>query len=130
MNKELLKITGLTAIAAGLLYCFTIVLAFIGFILIFGGSKMIHYSNLSDEELNRKVLPIAIWSFFFFFLTFVCGLLGFLSFAGSNKKIYGKENYYIGEIRRINELKKKGIIDENDYQTQKKNILGLQSKQE
>ncbi len=109
MEKTLLKVSGIIAIILGILYCFTIIGILWGIPLIIGGSTMIGY----------------------LFFTLIGGILGLLFYftMDDNKKIFNinsnSKSDYVDEIRKLDELRKSGIITEEEYEAKKKKILDI-----
>lgn len=126
MEKNLFKIAGIIAMIIGILYCVTIIGAIVGVFLIAGGSAMMGYSKLSNEELEEKKCSILGWSIFFLFFTVIGGVLGLIGYVtiGRDIVIGGKESY-IDELQKLKELKDKGIITEKEYEAKKKKILNI-----
>lgn len=131
MEKTLLKVSGIIAIILGILYCFTIIGILWGIPLIIGGSTMIGYSNQSNKEIVEKKNSILCWSIFFLFFTLIGGILGLLFYftMDDNKKIFNinsnSKSDYVDEIRKLDELRKSGIITEEEYEAKKKKILDI-----
>jgi membrane-bound ClpP family serine protease len=132
MEKVLLKVSGIIAIILGILYCFTIIGILWGIPLIIGGSTMIGYSNQSNKEIIEKKNSILCWSIFFLFFTVIGGILGLMFYftMDDDKKIFNfnsnnNKNDYIDEIRKLDELRKNGIITEEEYEAKKKKILDI-----
>lgn len=125
MEKTFLKIAGIFAMIIGILYCITIIGAIIGVFLIAGGSAMMGYSKLSDEELEEKKNSILGWSIFFLFFTFIGGVLGLLAYLTIGKVVLNNSNGYIDELKRLNDLKNQGVISEKEYEAKKKKILDI-----
>jgi phosphate/sulfate permease len=125
MEKALLKISGIIACIIGVFFCITIIGMIVGVPLIVGGSTMIGYSNLSDEEVMTKKSSILGWSIFFFFFTFIGGVLGIIFYFTMDNKVFAKKNDYIDEIKKLDELRKQGIISDAEYEAKKKKILDI-----
>jgi phosphate/sulfate permease len=125
MEKALLKISGIIACIIGVFCCITIIGLIVGVPLIIGGSTMIGYSNLSDEEVMAKKSSILGWSIFFFFFTFIGGVLGIIFYFTMDNKVFAKKNDYIDEIKKLDELRKQGIISDAEYEAKKKKILDI-----
>jgi phosphate/sulfate permease len=125
MEKALLKISGIIACIIGVFFCITIIGMIVGVPLIVGGSTMIGYSNLSDEEVMTKKSSILGWSIFFFFFTFIGGVLGIVFYFTMDNKVFTKKNDYIDEIKKLDELRKQGIISDAEYEAKKKKILDI-----
>jgi len=125
MEKTLLKISGIIAIVAGIGWCFTIIGILWGVFLIVGGSTVIGYSNLSDEDLREKKSSILGWSIFFLFFTFIGGILGIIFYFTMDKNIFVSKNDYIDEIKKLDALRKQGIISDEEYEAKKKKILDI-----
>jgi len=125
MEKTLLKIAGIIAVVAGIFWCFTIVGVVIGIFLIVGGSTMMGYANLSEEEIMKKKSSILGWSIFFIFFTLIAGVLGLVFYLTMDKNIFQKRTDYITEIKKLDEIKKQGLITEEEYSAKKKKILNI-----
>jgi hypothetical protein len=129
MEKILLKISGIIAIVMGVCWCFTFIGIIWGIPLILGGTAMIGYFNLSDDELTDKKGSILGWSIFFLFFTFIGGILGIIFYLTMDKKIFvstrNNKGNYIDEIEKLNELREKGIISDEEYKAKKKKILDI-----
>jgi phosphate/sulfate permease len=126
MEKSLLKISGIIATVLGIIYSVTIIGAIVGIPLIIGGSKMMGYANLSDSELNEKKDSILGWSIFFFFFTVIGGVLGLVFYLTMDSNIFtAKKSNYIDELKKLDELRKQGIISDKEYEAKKKKILDI-----
>lgn len=125
MEKILLKIAGIIAIIMGILYCFLIIGMLWGIPLIIGGSNMIGYSNMSDEEVKEKKNNILGWSIFFLFFTVIGGILGLVFYLMIDNKIFAPKNDYINEIKKLDELRRQGVISDKEYEAKKKKILDI-----
>lgn len=125
MEKILLKIAGIVAIVAGIGWCLSIIFIIFGIALIIGGSAMIGYSNLSDEEIVAKKSAILGWSIFFFFFTFIGGVLGIVFYLTMDKNVFNfsSKPSYIDEIKKLDELRKQGIISDKEFEAKKKKLL-------
>lgn len=125
MEKILLKIAGIIAIIMGIFYCFLIIGMLWGIPLIIGGSNMIGYSNMSDEEVKEKKNNILGWSIFFLFFTVIGGILGLVFYLMMDNKIFTPKTDYITEIKKLDELRRQGIISDKEYEAKKKRILDI-----
>ncbi len=126
MEKNFLKIAGIIAMIIGIFYCVTIIGAIVGVFLIAGGSAMMGYSKLSDEELEGKKNSILGWSIFFLFFTVIGGVLGLIGYVTIGKNIViGSKEGYIDELKRLKGLKDQGVITEKEYEAKKKKILDI-----
>lgn len=125
MEKILLKIAGIIAIIMGIFYCFLIIGMLWGIPLIIGGSNMIGYSNMSDEEVKEKKNNILGWSIFFLFFTVIGGILGLVFYLMMDNKIFTPKTDYITEIKKLDELRRQGIISDKEYEAKKKKILDI-----
>jgi MFS family permease len=129
VEKVLLKIAGIVAIIVGIGWCFTIIGIIIGIFLIVGGSTIMGYSNLPDDEVVSKKSSILGWSIFFLFFTVIGGILGILFYLTMDNKIFVSKNVgkndYIDEIKKLDELRKQGIISDAEYEAKKKKILDI-----
>jgi membrane-bound ClpP family serine protease len=129
VEKVLLKIAGIVAIIVGIGWCFTIIGIIIGIFLIVGGSTMMGYSNLPDDEVVSKKSSILGWSIFCLFFTVIGGILGILFYLTMDSKIFVSKNVgkndYIDEIKKLDELRKQGIISDAEYEAKKKKILDI-----
>jgi MFS family permease len=129
VEKVLLKIAGIVAIIVGIGWCFTIIGIILGIFLIVGGSTVMGYSNLPDDEIVSKKNSILGWSIFFLFFTVIGGILGILFYLTMDSKIFVSKNVgkndYIDEIKKLDELRKQGIISDVEYEAKKKKILDI-----
>jgi uncharacterized membrane protein HdeD (DUF308 family) len=125
MEKSLLKISGIIAVVLGIFYSITIVMAIVGIPLIIGGSRMMGYANLSDSELHDKKDSILGWSIFFFFFTVIGGVLGLVFYLTMDNGAFSKKSDYMDEIRKLDDLRKQGIISNEEYEAKKKKILDI-----
>jgi MFS family permease len=129
VEKVLLKIAGIVAIIVGIGWCFTIIGIIIGIFLIVGGSTIMGYSNLPDDEVVSKKSSILGWSIFFLFFTVIGGILGILFYLTMDSKIFVSKNVgkndYIDEIKKLDELRKQGIKSDAKYEAKKKKIVDL-----
>ena len=125
MEKTLLKIAGIIAIVAGIGWCFTIIGIIWGIFLIVGGSTMMGYASLSDDAIMEKRSSILNWSIFFLFFTFIGGILSIIFYFTMDKKIFASKNDYIDEIKKLDELRKQGVISDKEYEAKKKKILDI-----
>jgi uncharacterized membrane protein HdeD (DUF308 family) len=125
MEKSLLKISGIIAVVLGIFYSITIVMAIVGIPLIIGGSRMMGYANLSDSELRDKKDSILGWSIFFFFFTVIGGVLGLVFYLTMDNGAFSKKSDYMDEIRKLDDLRKQGIISNEEYEAKKKKILDI-----
>lgn len=125
MEKRLLKIAGIIAIVAGIGWCFTIIGIIWGIFLIVGGSTMMGYASLSDDAIMEKRSSILNWSIFFLFFTFIGGILSIIFYFTMDKKIFASKNDYIDEIKKLDELRKQGVISDKEYEAKKKKILDI-----
>jgi ribonucleoside-triphosphate reductase len=103
VEKVLLKIAGIVAIIVGIGWCFTIIGIIIGIFLIVGGSTIMGYSNLPDDEVVSKKSSILGWSIFFLFFTVIGGILGILFYLTMDSKIFVSKN--VGKNDYIDEIK-------------------------
>lgn len=125
MEKTLLKVSGIIAVILGIIYCLTIIGAIIGIFLIIGGSSMMSYANLSDDDIMEKKNSILGWSIFFLFFTVIAGVLGIVAYITLGTDVFGKKDNYIEEIKKLDELRKQGIISYEEYEAKKKKILNI-----
>lgn len=125
MEKTLLKISGIIAIILGIIYCLTIIGAIVGIFLIVGGSTMMGYSNLSEDEIVDKKSSILGWSIFFLFFTVIAGVLGIIAYITVGTDVFGKRDNYIEEIKKLDELRRQGVISTAEYEAKKKKILDI-----
>ena len=125
MEKVLLKIAGIIAIILGIFWSFTIIGMLWGVFLIIGGSTIIGYSNLPDDEVREKKDSILGWSIFFLFFTFFAGILGLIFCFTMDKAVFANKNDYIDEIKKLDQLRKQGIITDEEYDAKKKKILDI-----
>ena len=125
MDKTVLKISGIIAIIVGIFWCFTIIGLLIGIILIIGGSTVMNYATMSDEEIKVVRSSLLGWSIFFLFFTVIAGVLGLIYYFFTDEKSYFKKNDYTEELAKLDELRKKGIITDKEYEAKKKKILDI-----
>ena len=125
MEKALLKVSGIIAVVAGIGWCFTFIGILWGVFLIVGGSTVIGYSNLSDEAIEEKKGSILGWSIFFLFFTFIGGVLGIIFYFTMDKKVFTRKSDYMEEIKKLDELRKAGMISDEEYEAKKKKILDI-----
>jgi len=123
MDKNLLQITGFTAVIIGFLWCFTIIGIFIGIPLILGGCRFIDYSKLSDNLIIKDKHIILNWSIFFLIFAMIPGILGLIFYAEMNSILNKKEPSYIEELRSLRTLVDQGIITKAEFETRKQKIL-------
>lgn len=125
MEKSLLKISGIIAIVLGIFMCITIFLAIVGIFLIIGGSTMMGYTKLSDKEIVNKKNSILGWSIFFLFFSFISGVLGLIFYFTMDNNVFQKKTDYVTEIKKLAEIRKQGLISEEEYTAKKKKILDI-----
>ncbi len=125
MEKSLLKISGIIAIVLGIFMCITIFLAIVGIFLIIGGSTMMGYTKLSDKEIVNKKNSILGWSIFFLFFSFISGVLGLIFYFTMDNNVFQKKTDYVTEIKKLDEIRKQGLISEEEYTAKKKKILDI-----
>lgn len=125
MEKGLLKVSGIIAVIAGMLWCFTIIGVLFGIPLIIGGGTVIGYSNLSNEEIMTKRSSILGWSIFFLFFTFIGGVLGLIFYFTMDKELHHQTDDYFNEIKKLDELRNQGLISDKEYEAKKKQILDI-----
>lgn len=125
MDKIVLKISGLIAIIVGIFWCFSVVGLLIGILLIIGGSTVMNYSTMTDKEINNNKSSLLGWSIFFLFFTVIAGVLGLIYYFFSDEKTYSKKSDYTEELEKLDELRKKGIINDKEYEAKKKKILDI-----
>jgi len=125
MEKSLLKISGIIAIVLGIFMCITIFLAIVGIFLIIGGSTMMGYTKLSDKEIVNKKNSILGWSIFFLFFSFISGVLGLIFYFTMDRNVFQKKTDYVTEIKKLDEIRKQGLISEEEYTAKKKKILDI-----
>ena len=125
MDKIVLKISGIIAIIIGICWCFTIIGLLVGIILIIGGSTVMNYATMTDAEIKTVRSSLLGWSIFFLFFTVIGGVLGLIYYFFTDEKNYLKKNDYTDELAKLDELRKKGIITDKEYEAKKKKILDI-----
>ena len=125
MDKIVLKISGIIAIIVGICWCFTIIGLLVGILLIIGGSTVMNYATMTDVEIKNVRSSLLGWSIFFLFFTVIAGVLGLIYYFFTDEKNYFKKTDYTEELAKLDELRKKGIITDKEYETKKKKILDI-----
>jgi hypothetical protein len=148
MNKLLIKLSGVLAIAFGIVNLFTyvgihfaipytilsdnlyfyfilLIIAILSYICLVGGMVFIRYKDLNDKEFSEKKQYIFIWSLFFIFVCPISGVLGFMAYFVSFKPIMTSKVDYIDELRNLEILLKEGFITEEEYKLKKSKILNI-----
>ena len=137
MNKgtPLYKVSGILAIVFGSIMCMGFVLLFpaiIGITMILGGISFMKYADQSANELKSKnnIIVFFIVLFFIFggVITGVLALCAYLdskeSFDYNNNEV--QENIdkdTISKLERINNLRKDGLLTEDEYNSLKNDII-------
>jgi hypothetical protein len=149
MSKKLLKIIGIISLVFAGIYLFLfvtihlivpynyfdinffdyiiiLIMAVFSLLLAFGGIVFLHYSNLSDDMLKIKKEFILAWSIVFLFTSGICGILGLITYTllYDNASV-GEKNDYIDEIKKLEKLKRNGLITEEEFAKKKKKILDI-----
>lgn len=123
-NKILLKVSGIIAMVFGGLYCLTIIGALIGIPLLIGGSRMIDFSKMEDEELKKYDTHLLVWSVIFLIFTIVAGILSLIYYLGMYFEIsYKNKSDYLDEIERLKKLYDDKAITKAEFEERKKEIL-------
>ena len=149
MSKILLKLSSITAFATAGIYLFLFVIVhlaipynylsnniydyncllivgLLSLVITFGGILFLHYKELSNSELKKKKSYILVWSIFLTVIAGPSGLLGLAAYVSlSEKKLMDVKIDYIEEIKELDELKKAGLITEEEFASKKKKILDL-----
>jgi hypothetical protein len=125
MEKLLLKIAGIIAIIVGIGWCFTIIGILWGVFLIVGGARVMSYANMSDEDIRERKTAILGWSIFFLFFTYISGVLGIIFYFTMGNNFFATKYNYIDEIKKLDELRKQGIISDKEFESKKKKIMDL-----
>jgi hypothetical protein len=148
MNKLLIKLSGVLAIAFSIVNLFTyvgihfaipytvlsdnlyvyfifLIIAILSYICLVGGMVFVHYKDLNDKEFSEKKQYIFIWSSFFIFFCPISGVLGFLSYYISFKPISSSEISYVNELKELEKLLKDGLITEKEFNLKKNKILNI-----
>ena len=127
-DRTIVKVAGILAMVFGGLWCLTIIGALIGIPLLIGGSRMIDFSKMDDEELEKYKTHYLVWSIIFLVFATVAGILALVYYLG----MYLDENKssnlsYIEEIEALKKLYDEKAITKEEYETRKKEILERES---
>lgn len=150
MNKKLIHASAIIAIIWGLInvfvfisahltmsyfyllenvqcYIILLLIAIASFILIFGGIILLHYKDLTEEELKEKEKYIFIWSIYFLIVSPIAGILALISYFLIDYKCKPQRIKvgYIDEIVELDELRKEGLISDKEFELKKKKILDI-----
>lgn len=136
MNKSsgLFKAVGLIAIIEGIFMLVTtswLVLPIaIGVPAIIGGSCFLKYSDMTSQEFNLVKNSALAWSVFFLLLcSTAVGILAIIGIIQMQEESIDNTNCQVIEksdlekIERLNILKQRGIIDDEEYARLKNEIL-------
>lgn len=108
------------------LYFVLLFIAFLSLIWALGGFMFLQYKNLSNEKLKEKKTAILIWSIIFLATANICGLLGLVAFASLLiDPVTENKIGYIEELKKLEKLRKEGLITEKEFASKKKKILDI-----
>ena len=137
MNKgaPLYKVSGILAIVFGSIMCMGFVLLFpaiIGITMILGGTSFMKYADLSANELKSKNNIIVFFIvLFFIFGGVITGVLALCAYLDSKESFDYNSNEVqenidkdaISKLERINNLRKDGLLTEDEYNSLKNDII-------
>jgi hypothetical protein len=137
MNKgtPLYKVSGILAIVFGSIMCMGFVLLFpaiIGITMILGGISFMKYADLSANELKSKNNIIVFFIvLFFIFGGVITGVLALCAYLDSKESFDYNSNEVqenidkdtISKLERINNLRKDGLLTEDEYNSLKNDII-------
>lgn len=145
MNKSsgLFKAVGIIAIIEGIFILVTtswlVIPIAIGVPAIIGGSCFLRYSNMTNQEFYLVKSSALAWSIFFLLhCSTVVGVLAIIgvnqmqeepftvTYPDNNTNCQVIERSDLEKIERLNILKQRGIIDDEEYQRLKSEILKIE----
>ena len=128
-DRIIAKVAGIVAMVFGGLWCLTIIGALLGIPLLIGGSRMIDFSKMEDEEFEKYKTQFLIWSVFFLFFAPIAGILALIYYASLYFDVSRKPNMnYIDEIEALKKLYDEKAITKEEFETRKKEILEKEGK--
>lgn len=137
-NYAFLLIGGILGMIEGIVACITIVGAIVGIPLIIGATKYLAWAKVSDEDLFAEKDTLLIWGIVYTILMFPIGAITLIppltmdktfSSTQNNSSTYEQKNATsekkskLDRLMELEEMKKQGLIDENDFEIAKKKIL-------
>ena len=133
MDKSLLKISGIIAIAVGILYCITIVGAIVGIPLIIGGNKIKSYADCTDEQVIDAKDSILVWTIVFLLFNQLSGILLLIfyidcidknrgkSTTNTTKNVNTDDKYE--ELEKLKKLYDEKVLTKEEFENEKNRIL-------
>lgn len=148
MSKKLLKVSSYISFATAAIYFFAFVLsnnyityhyfiydmegyffllslAIFSFFMTFSGILFLHYTNLDEEEYQKKNKVILIWSIILLFISNLSGIFALLAYLFINNEKESNRIDYIEELKELEKLLKKDIINSDEYNKKKKKLLNI-----
>ena len=126
MDRNLLNISGMVAFILGIVSCCTIVGIIVGIPMIIGGNKLREISKMNDEEIEKSMDTLLIWTIV---LLFICPIAGILSiicyFTYKNPLTFGyrSNSSKYDDLEKINKLYKDKVITKEEFEAEKSRIL-------
>ncbi|MDD2202849.1 MAG: SHOCT domain-containing protein [Bacilli bacterium] len=149
MSKILLKLSSIVAFVTAGIYLFIfvvvhlaipynyisnnfydykciLIIGALSLVIAFGGILFNHYKELPYNKIIKKKNYILAWSIFLTIVTGLPGILGLAAYVGLTEEKPGDGKViYIEEIKKLDELRKEGLITEEEFALKKKKILDL-----
>lgn len=131
-NSTFYLVSGIIGMIYGILTCIFL----IGIPFIIGASKYLAWAKMSDEEMAPNKDAVTIWGIVFAIFMFPLGLLALFPIFNFDGQLTNATNSNqtathssdgmdakMEKIKKLYELKEKGILDEEDFKLAKEKIL-------
>jgi hypothetical protein len=129
-NYIFLQASAIVGLIVGILTAICLV----GIPLIIGAVKYFAWAKMTDEELAQVKDNLMLWGIIYTVLMFPIGAISLVPPFNLDGQLFGGRKYDYTQakdagkskaerISELNELKQKGVIDENDYEIAKNKII-------
>lgn len=141
-NSTFYLISGIIGIIFGVILCITLFGIVLGIPLIIGATKYLSWSKMSDEQVLASRDAIVIWGIVYAIFLFPLGLVALVPVfnlegqlqkaispssnptdASQNTTVANDMDAKMEKIKKLHDMKEKGIIDEEDFKLAKDKIL-------